>query len=138
MTDMEDKTSEKPMTPVQEDKPINANERFIMVLINSVLYFFDFVLIILENKHFRLLVVNKNKKLIDKSFKTPGGARIFFKNFLKKKEIMPINEEWSQYYPADPKWLDKLLSLKQPEGGNRVDRKRIRRVQAVGRSNRKV
>jgi len=117
---------------------MNANEPSITVLANSAYYFFNHVLILEENKQFRLLVVNNNKKLIDKTFKTPGGARICFKNFLKKKEIMLKNEEWSQYYPPDPKWLDKLLSLKQPEGGNRVDRKRIRRVQAVGRSNRKV
>ena len=83
-------------------QPVNCKKRLISRLINDVLYFFDFVLIILENKRFRLPVIHKNRILFDKHFKTPRGARIAFEKLFNEKKVILEKAEWSPLYKPEP------------------------------------
>jgi hypothetical protein len=83
------------------------------VLINSVYYFLEQVIIINEQDRYRLVVLNGERILNDNSFKSLKAARISFaksyRHHLSEYETNKIKPEWTFFYRPDKKWLEQLL-----------------------------
>ena len=114
------------------NQQMTNKEPKISSLINSVFYFLDNALIKTENRKFRLLAVHNRKKLIDKTFKTLKGARIAFAKLFTERMLESTTAEWSDLYPPEPAWLEKMLKMpiKRKEAIDAGNRKGVRRTQA--------
>ncbi len=89
-----------------------SNPSSISFLINSAHFFLDYVLIVNEKKGFRLLVVHKNKKWVDKRYKTLKEAQtVFGRDFKKYGYICNMGymkPVWSPFYSPEEMWLEAL------------------------------
>jgi hypothetical protein len=97
-------------------KAISSNptpDKYIFRLINSLYFFLDIALIVIEEKYYRLIVYDKGKNfLVNKRYTTAKGARIAFMRFFKHQYYN--NEpraEWSFAYPPDSDWLERIETL---------------------------
>jgi len=83
-------------------------------LFNSVEYFIETVFIMTIKDGYRLLVIHRQRLLIDKTFKTAKGARISFqKNYRYNAWKDDVKANWSIFYPPDKGWVEKKLSSKK-------------------------
>ena len=97
------------------EKPMIAKEE-IYLLVNSIHYFLEFVLIVREPAGYRLIVTQGKKVLTDLRFKKLRGARIAFMKLYKKRGCTSeIKAQWSHAYSPEAKWLEQRLS---PASGN--------------------
>jgi hypothetical protein len=82
----------------------------IIILTNPAVYWLDYVLIVFEDKDYRLVVCGKHKILTDKRYKDVRGAKIAF---LKYHQFRAVNRElkpiWSGSYAPDKNWLDERI-----------------------------
>jgi len=80
--------------------------RKICILINSIFYFIGNVFIVTNEGNYRLVANQNGKLLIDRPYKTLGGAKIAFSRIFShrgwRKGLKP---EWSLFYEPDVKWL---------------------------------
>ncbi|NIM18190.1 MAG: hypothetical protein GTO45_39820 [Candidatus Aminicenantes bacterium] len=90
---------------------IKTKKRLISMLINSAYYFLQYVLIMRENRQYRLLVIHHKRKLMDKTFDKLKEARSFFSMSFENQMKKPTKPEWSHLYPPEPGWLEKVLSF---------------------------
>ena len=100
---------------------INAFEKpVISRLINSIHYLIDTCFIMdlsgtsQGKNRYRLLAFHEEQKKIfaDKCFPTLRGARISFsKQFKNMACIDNLSANWSDLYPPDHDWIDKMLSI---------------------------
>lgn len=81
----------------------------VSTLVNSVLYFLDSAVIILEGKHYRLVVCHNKHVLTDQSYETLRGAKIAFSKLFQYKAFLNAKAEWSHLYPPEQEWLDNKL-----------------------------
>ena len=89
-----------------------AAETKVTNMINAILFFLQHVLIINIDDDYRLLVIKKNRVLLDKKYKSIKGARIAFsKLFLEMGWKQGVKPKWSHMYPPDEDWLMDLLNL---------------------------
>lgn len=90
-------------TPGQKPKEI-------ILLENAVYYFIDYVLIILEQEIFRLVVIADGHKVIDKSYDTIRGAKVaFFRSFKHRARGEFSKPRWSAVFPPEKEWLEDRL-----------------------------
>lgn len=93
--------------PHQELTPESEEGKEIIILTNPVVYWLDYVIIVFEEKGYRLVVCSRKKILTDKRYKDVRGAKIAF---LKYHQFRAINRElkpiWSGIYAPDRNWLD--------------------------------
>jgi hypothetical protein len=89
-------------------------KKLISRMINSAVYFIQFVFILQETNHFRLIAIQDMNKVTDKNYKTIKGAKIACAQLLRKqapkKGMKPV---WSFLYPPDEKWLKDKLGRKK-------------------------
>jgi hypothetical protein len=82
----------------------------IIILTNPVVYWLDYVLIVTEDKGYRLVVCGRDKILTDKRYRDVRGAKIAF---LKYHQFRAVNRElkpvWSGAYAPDKNWLDERI-----------------------------
>jgi hypothetical protein len=90
---------------------IKTKKIYISVLINSAHYYLENVLIQCENKQYRLLVINNNSKYLEKTFNTLKGAKISFSKSFSKRRLKSTKASWSDLYPPEPGWLEKMLKM---------------------------
>jgi hypothetical protein len=119
---------------------IKTKKQYISLLVNSAHYFLQHVLIIRENKQYRLLVFHKKRKLMDKTFKTLKCARINFSRSFPTQTEIPKIPQWSPFYQPESEWLEKLLNMpikrkeaidagnRKRDGGTQVHRKGIKKT----------
>jgi hypothetical protein len=82
----------------------------ISTLINAAYYFLQNVFILLKKDTCRLVVLNNNRLLHDRDYRTMKGARIAFqKKFGHKAWKDGIKNDWSPPYPPDTRWLRKKI-----------------------------
>jgi hypothetical protein len=88
-------------------------EKYISRLINSLYFFLDIALIVIEEKYYRLIVYDKAKNfLVDKRYTTAKGARIAFMRFFRHKYYNDKpRADWSFSYPPDWDWLENMETL---------------------------
>ena len=91
---------------------VKTKKRFITLLINSAHYFLQHVLIMRENKQYRLLVIHNKRKLMDNIFKNMKGARVSFSKSFTKRRYESTRAEWSKLYQPEPGWLAMILSCR--------------------------
>ncbi len=76
-------------------------------LLNSTHFFLECVYIKVDEKGFRLVVLNKNRTEMDKAFNTLRGARIAFcKRFKPKAWGESVLPEWSTFYNPESYWIN--------------------------------
>ncbi len=87
-------------------------EQYISRLINSVLFFLPYVLVIKEEeKTFRLVVARDDQIMMDQRYKTLRGARIAFSKLFKDYRYSnKIKAHWSHFYPPGEIWLQARLN----------------------------
>jgi len=106
------------MEKQERDTSLEANEKIIL-LTNSVLYFLDFVFIIIEKETFRLVVLHRNRTLTDYRYRSLRGAKIAFsKIYIKmccRKDVKP---RWTCAYHPDSGWLEDKLNKKNKREHN--------------------
>jgi len=84
----------------------------ISILINSPYYFLEHVFIIIVDDDYRLLVIDNNIILWDKSYKTIKDAKIAFAKRFGYMAFNRIKEkQWSPQYAPDKDWLRDLLNM---------------------------
>ena len=86
-----------------------VRQTLISTLVNSVLYFLDSAVIILEGKHYRLIVCHNKQVLTDQGYETLRGAKIAFSKLFQYKAFLNSKAEWSHLYPPEQEWLDNKL-----------------------------
>ena len=86
-----------------------VRQTLVSTLVNSVLYFLDSAVIILEAKHYRLVVFHNKQVLTDQGYETMRGAKIAFSKLFQYKAFLNAKAEWSRLYPPEQKWLDSKL-----------------------------
>ena len=86
-----------------------GRQTLVSTLVNSVLYFLDSAVIILEGKHYRLVVCHNKQVLTDQSYETLRGAKIAFSKLFQYKAFLNSKAEWSHLYPPEQEWLDNKL-----------------------------
>lgn len=78
----------------------------ICVLINSIFYFIGCAFIMKNEDNYRLIVRHDGKLLVNKSYKTPRGAKIAFtKLFDNRGWTKEMKADWSIFYEPDAIWL---------------------------------
>jgi hypothetical protein len=90
-----------------------APGKYIYRLINSLYFFLDMVLIVIEEEYYRLIVYDRvGNSLTDKRYSTVKGARIAFMRFFRHKYYNDNpGAEWSIAYPPDADWLEEIETL---------------------------
>lgn len=86
-----------------------VRQTLVTTLVNSVLYFLDSAVIIVEGKHYRLVVFHNNQVLTDQGYETMRGAKIAFSKLFQYKAFLNAKAEWSHLYPPEQEWLDNKL-----------------------------
>ena len=70
-----------------------------------------------EDYGYRLMVIHRNKVLLDKSYKTIRGAKIaFVRSFNFRAGIQNAKPYWSVFYTPEPGWLDEKLTRLTTQG----------------------
>jgi hypothetical protein len=87
----------------------SVRQTLVSTLVNSVLYFLDSAVIILEAKHYRLVVCHNKQVLTDQGYETLRGAKIAFSKLFQYKAFLNSKAEWSHLYPPEQEWLDNKL-----------------------------
>lgn len=91
------------------------SDRAIVLLINSALYFLDWVIIVLEKGQYRLVVCRAGEVTYDRYFESMGEAKArFYDNYqflAFKGEDEPM---WSVAYFPLKKWLQTKLDKMAP------------------------
>jgi len=83
-----------------EEKPVTVS-----LLINSVYYFIESVLILETTEGFRLLAIHQNKLIADETYKTAKSARIaFMKLFNYKAYTEGVKAQWTPFYAPEEGW----------------------------------
>ena len=89
-------------------------------MINSFFYFFKFVFILKDDNRFRLVIIQENRKSLDRKYKTIKGAKIACAKWLSlvsgSPEVKPV---WSFLYPPDESWLQDKLNRKRVAAAKR-------------------
>ncbi len=87
-----------------------GRDRAIVMLINSPIYFLDWVIIVFEKGSYRLVVSRKKRVATDKYYTSLKGAKIAF---IKSYQYLAFNAEykpqWSHPYIPYKKWLREKL-----------------------------
>jgi hypothetical protein len=86
-----------------------GRQPLISTLVNSVLYFLDSAVIIMDKNHYRLVVCHNKQILTDQGYKTLRGAKIAFSKLFQYKAFLNSKAEWSHLYPPEQEWLDNKL-----------------------------
>jgi hypothetical protein len=61
---------------------------------------------------FRILAIHKKTVLFNRIYRTLRGARIsFMKQFQKMAWSDKVVAEWTDLYPPDRDWIEKMLSI---------------------------
>ena len=85
-------------------------ERKIIRLINSYLYFLGFVFIVFEEEGYRLVVYKGGEIIKNKNYKTVEEAKEAFFNVYSLLAVMDgVIPQWTHAYPPDIEWLDQRL-----------------------------
>lgn len=83
----------------------------ISMLLNSIHYFLDCVVIIHTNDRYRLLVFHSDNILFDQQYTTLKGAKIAFHQIYKNQTcINSIKARWDEYFP-EPNWIKKKMEI---------------------------
>lgn len=98
------------MTEIQEKQ--KTEEHTIKRLENSIHFGIETVMILIKEKGYRLMVINRGKVLIDEDYGSSRGAKIAFAKYFKNNGFKEeIKASWSHSYPVDPRWLSPHLNL---------------------------
>ncbi|MCP4146118.1 MAG: hypothetical protein GY757_00070 [bacterium] len=99
----------KPKANQKEEIPTR-----ISLLINSIYFFIESVLIVEQKNLFRLLAIHQNRILVDETYKTAKGAKIAFLKFFSYKGWRDgTRADWSPFYPPNSKWLNSRVPAKK-------------------------
>jgi hypothetical protein len=91
----------------------------ISFLVNSAIYFYDSVFIVVETNGYRLIINHRNSIIYDCRYSTIKGARIAFAKMTKRNKVMKIKPDWSFFYPPEAKWLEHKLNGSPVDSGIR-------------------
>ncbi len=81
-------------------------ETWITLLISAIHYFLQDVFIAKYEDSYRLIVIDNNKKLVDKTYKTMEDAKTdFYRVFYHRLVTKDARIEWSHEYLPEVKWL---------------------------------
>jgi len=93
----------------REEEPVK-----ISVLINSVYFFIESVLILETSKGFRLLAIHQGKIIADETYKTAKGAKFAFIKFFQYKAWEEgVKPQWTPFYPPENNWETLEILKKQ-------------------------
>lgn len=84
----------------------------VSLLINSVYFFIESVLILETAEGYRMLAIHQGKLIADETYKTPKGAKIaFLKFFGYKAWDEGVKPQWTPFYPPEQPWLDEKYRI---------------------------
>lgn len=88
----------------------------ISILVNAVYYFLESVLIVINEDHCRLLIIQNRKLIVDECYDTLRGAKIaFYRMYKNKCCVKGLKTEWSIAYSPDSRWLSDKLKKVLPQ-----------------------
>jgi hypothetical protein len=91
----------------KEQQQTSQPGKTITRLENSPYYFLDYVYIICEPDHYRLVVLHANRVLTDRTYPTLRGAKIAFaRSYRNKTWKKEIENSWSHFYCPEREWLE--------------------------------
>jgi hypothetical protein len=106
-------TLSKQYKPLTQDS-LSSISPTLMVLINSVYYFLEYVYILEKQEHYQLVVIHNSRVLTYRDYKTRKGAKIAFQKLYRDKAWKKgVKAEWTHPYKVDHQWFkekDDLLS----------------------------
>lgn len=89
-----------------------TERRFISLLVNSIYYFVETVIIVTEKKGYRLLVLHRGFLLTDEIHETVDEAKRRFLDLYGLRALRHNTKaSWSYFYPPDPVWLKDRLKI---------------------------
>jgi hypothetical protein len=108
-------TDEQKRNPVHQITHITGNQKvFISRLLNSVYFSIEtcFILKKTGEDFFRILAIHKKTVIYNRICRTLRGARVsFMKKFQKMAWSDKVVAEWTDLYPPDRDWIEKMLSI---------------------------
>jgi len=82
-----------------------------ILMTNSIYYFLEFIFILIEHGTFRLVVLQHNRLLMDRRYKSLRGAKIAFSKYYTAKRWQEnIEPDWSPAYHPEVTWLEEKLT----------------------------
>ena len=89
-------------TRQQREKCEEKKIRRFSLLVNSVYFFIETVFILETPDGYRLIAIHQGKLLLDKTYKTPKGAKVaFLKFFAYKRWEDGVKAQWTPFYPPE-------------------------------------
>ncbi len=86
----------------------------IVILLNPMIYFLDWVIILYEDPGFRLLVNHRGKNLTDERFPELDEAKLHFITSYRNRIADPKHSPlWSHEFHPLKQWLDERLGRKK-------------------------
>ena len=88
----------------------------VSLLINSVYFFIESVLILETAEGYRLLAIHQGRLITDETYKTSKGAKIaFLKFFGYKAWDEGVKPQWTPFYPPEQPWLDEKYRITEQQ-----------------------
>ena len=102
------------------DTPTHDETVEISILSTSNHYLLDLVYIVAMDDEFRLKVMENRELVVDKKYKSAGGAKIAFSRMYCYRTSKPnIDTDWSIFFQPTPQWMEEQgIKLKVPAGSN--------------------
>ncbi len=96
---------------LQLDVPPQAVEPLeVSVLLNSVLYFIESVMVVRHHGRYRLLAIHRGQVMADSTYDSSKGAKIaFLRIFGYKAWNESLTPDWTAFYSPDQKWIKKRI-----------------------------
>jgi len=88
----------------------------VSLLINSVYFFIESVLILQTAEGYRLLAIHQGRLIADETYKTSKGAKIAFLKFFGYKAWDDgVKPQWTPFYPPEQPWLDEKYRIAEQQ-----------------------